>query len=243
MLSLFAAVVAVALFPGGVFTLAAAGGTAVAARLTPARAPWSSASLGAAVLLLFAAALVPLPASPSSALPLDSGTQADLLGALILLGAGLAVGGPPSWPRARLVAAVAALAPLLVLAAGAATLDLPVVVALPGRQLAAARALAAAAILFAAPVAARSADAGIPRGLRALQLAVPALFAAVLLAPPGWSGLPAAVCAAMVVGGVAVYAALAGTLCRLGPAADRVLSAIATVAAIASIVLTALGSH
>jgi len=240
-LSLFAAVVAVALFPGGVYSLALAGGAG--ARLVPARVPWSSASLAAAVLLLFAAALVPLPASPSSTLPIDTGTQADLLGALILLGAGLVVGGRPGWSRTRLAAALAGLAPLLVLAAGAATLDLPVVVALPGRELAAARALAAAAILFAAPVAGGSAGGEVPRGLRALQLAVPALLAAVLLAPPGWSGLPAAVAAAMVAAGVAVYAALAGTLARILPSADRALSAIATCASIASIVLTFLASH
>jgi len=240
-LSLFAAVVAMVLYPGGVYSLAVAGGAAL--RLAPARVPWSSASLAAAVLLLFAAALVPLPASPSTTLPLDSGTQSDLLGALVLLAAGLAVGGPPGWPRTRLVAALAALAPLLLLAAGAATLDLPVVVALPGRHLDAARTLAAVALLVAAPVAARSVATEVPRGLRALQLAVPALLAAVLLAPPGWSGLPAAAAAAMVAAGVAAYAALAGTLVRVAPAADRTLPTLAVAAAIASIVLTALGSH
>ncbi len=243
MLSLFAAVVAVALFPGGAYAVALAGGMAATGRLEAARAPWSSASLAAAVLLLFAAALVPLPGSPSAVLPLDNGAAANLLATLLLTGAGLAAGTAPGWPRPRLAAAAAAVAPLLVLAAGAATLDFPVVVALPGRDLAAARVLAAVTVLLAAPVLARPHDAARPRTVRALALAVPALIAAVLLAPPGWSGLPSAACAAMVFAGAAVYAAAAARVTGVLGGRDIPVVAIATLTSIASIVLTAIASH
>jgi hypothetical protein len=173
---------------------------------------------------------------------LETGASANLLAALLLLGGGLALGTPAQWSRARIAAGIAALAPLLVLAAGAATLDFPVVVGLPGRNLAAARALAAATLLLAAPVLGRPADASLPRGLRALTLAVPALVAAVLLAPPGWSGLPAAVTAAMVAAGVAAYAGVAELVARIMPGAVAVAT-FATVTSIASITLTALASH
>jgi hypothetical protein len=242
-LSLLAAIVAVALFPGGAYAAAVAGGALAGGRLPPARVPWSSVSVAAAVLLLFAAALVPLPGSPAAVLPLQTGAAANLLGALLLLGGGLALGTPARWTRARLAAGVAALAPLLVLAASAATLDFPVVVALPGRELAAARALAAAALLLAIPVLGRLADAEVPRGLRALHLAVPALVAAVLLAPPGWSGLPAAVAAALVFGGVVIYAVPAVLLSRLPRGGDAILAGMATATSIASICLVALATR
>lgn len=241
-LSLLAAVVAVALFPGGAYAVAVAGGAAAGGRLAPARAPWSSSSLAAAALLLFAAALVPLPGSLSATLPLETGASANLLAALLLLGGGLALGTPAEWSRTRIAAGIAALAPLLVLAAGAATLDFPVVVGLPGRTLGAARALAAVTLLLAAPALGRPADPALPRGLRALTLAVPALVAAVLLAPPGWSGLPAAVAAAMVAAGVAVYAGLAGLVARILPSAVA-LATFAAFTSVASITLTAVASH
>ncbi len=139
-LGLLAAVVAVTLFPGGVYAFAAAGGAAVAGRLPAARLPWTSAHAGAAALLLFAAALVPLPQAPAAALPAPDGAPSNLLAVLLLLGGGITAGTLASWTRARIAAATAAVAPLLVLAAAAATLSLPVVVALPGRELAAARA-------------------------------------------------------------------------------------------------------
>ena len=243
-LSLFAAVVAVALFPGGVYVAAIAGGVAAGGRLPRAQgSPWSPVTVAATVLLLFAAALVPLPGSPAQVLPLNDGAPANLLAALLLLGGGIAAGTAPRWSRWRVAAGTAAAAPLLTLAAGAATLDFPVVVALPGREPAAARALAAAAILLATPVLGPPADTTVPRALRALLVAVPALVAAVLLAPPGWAGLPAAVAATLVFGGAVVYAGAAGLLVRLLPRRTMPFALLASMAAIASITLTLLATH
>jgi hypothetical protein len=243
-LSLLAAVTAVALFPGGLYATAVALAATTGGRLPRASEPWTAGHAAGAVLLVCGAALVPLPGSPALVLPLQTGAPTNLLGALLLVGAGVALTAPPGWPRLRLVPAVAAAMPLLVLAASAATLSFPVVVALPGRELAAARALAAAAILLAAPVLVRVGDHCIPLLLRGLGIAVPALVAAVLLAPPGWSNLPAAAAAAMVVAGVALYGALLGAVVRL--LRRRALlgaGAASCAAAIASIVLTALASR
>jgi hypothetical protein len=242
-LGLLAAVVAVTLFPGGVYAFAAAGGAAVAGRLPAAQRPWTSAHAGAAALLLFAAALVPLPQAPAAALPAPDGAPSNLLAVLLLLGAGIAAGTPASWTRARIAAATAAVAPLLVLGAAAATLSLPVVVALPGRELAAARALAATAILVAAPLLGRVQDTATPRPLRALLLVVPALVAAVLLAPPGWSNIPAAAAAAMTLAGIALYAGVVALGWRVVGTRPAPPAVAAGCAAIASIVLTALASR
>jgi hypothetical protein len=241
-LSLLAAIVAVTVFPGGFYLAAVAGGVAAGGRLPAARGTtWSPPALAAVALLVLTAALVPLPGAPSAVLPLDNGAPANLLAILLLLGGGLALGTAPQWSRTRIAAGLAALAPLLVLAAQAATLDVSVVVGLPGRSLAAARALAAATLLLATPVLARPADTALPRGLRAVAVAVPTLLAAVLLAPPGWSGLPAAVAAALVFGGIAAYAVLAGGLARLLRGAELPLAVAAVLTAIASIALAAVG--
>jgi hypothetical protein len=242
-LGLLGAVVAVALFPGGLYAAAVAAAALPGTRMPAAQEPWTGSAVAAAVLLLSAAALVPLPDSPVLALPPGSGAPANLLAAMALGGAGFALGMPPRWPRTRLVAAAAAALPLLVLAASAATLSFPVVVALPGRELAAARALAAVALLLAAPVLTRVYDHCLPRGLRALGLAVPALFGAVLLAPPGWSNLAAPAAAALVVGGTVLYGGLVGALAvSLRRGAIVVGAYGAAGAAIASIVLIALAA-
>jgi hypothetical protein len=179
-----------------------------------------------------------------AALPPGTGAPANLLGALLLAGGGLALGMPARWTRVRLVAAAAAILPLLVLAASAATVSFPVVVGLPGRRLAAARALAAVALLLAAPVLGRAYDFCLPRGLRALALAVPALFAAVLLAPPGWSGVPAAAAAALVAAGSVLYGGLVGAIAlSLRRRAVPGGAYAAGLAAIASMILTALATR
>lgn len=241
---LFAAVVAVALFPGGLYACAAAGGAAWAARLRPADARgWTPAALSAAALLLFAAALVPLPQSPAVELPGGGGAPSNLLAVLLLLGAAIALGSDPGWPRLRIAAAAAAAVPPLVLAAQAATLSFPVVVGLPGPRLAAGRALAATALLLAAPVLVRAGDPAAPRPLRALLLTVPALLAAVLLAPPGWSGIPAAAAAGLALAGVPLYAAIAIGLRRVTRHHDLPATTAACAAAIAAIVVIALVSR
>src|SRR5258708_1563500 len=156
-LSLLAAIVALTVFPGGFYLAAVAGGVAVSARLPAARALWSPAALAAVALLVFAAALVPLPGAPSAVLPIDSGAPANLLAILLLLGSGLALGTAPRWSRARAAAGLAALAPLLVLAAHAATLDVSVATGLPGPGLPVAPAQSAATPLPAPPLPGRPA--------------------------------------------------------------------------------------
>src|SRR5581483_6296497 len=145
-LSLFAAVVAMTLFPGGVYACAVAGGAGWAARLRgTAHQGWTPAALAAAALLLLAAPLVPLPDAPAVELPAGGGAAVNLLGAMLLLGAAVALGTAAEWPRTRIAAAAAAAAPLLVLCAQAATLSFTVIAGLPGAGLAAGRALAAVA--------------------------------------------------------------------------------------------------
>ncbi len=243
-LSLFAAVVAMTLFPGGVYACAVAGGAGWAARLRgTAHQGWTPAALAAAALLLLAAPLVPLPDAPAVELPAGGGAAVNLLGAMLLLGAAVALGTAAEWPRTRIAAAAAAAAPLLVLCAQAATLSFTVIAGLPGAGLAAGRALAAVALLLAVPVLARIEDARTPRPLRALLVAVPALVAAPLLAPPGWSNIPGAAAAALTVAGVALYAAVVAALRRLAREHDAPFAAASILAAIGAIVVTVLASR
>jgi hypothetical protein len=65
----------------------------------------------------------------------------------------------------------------------------------------------------------------------------------VLLAPPGWSNIPAAAAAAMTLAGIALYAAVLSALRRALKGHSLPLAAASICAAIAAIVVTVLASR
>jgi hypothetical protein len=235
-LGLLAAVVAVLVYPGGTYLAAAALLAAGRSALAPAR--WTAPAAAGAACAALAAALLPLPGSPAVGLPDRSGPAPSLVPLLVLLGAAVALTGPAHWTRQRVALAMATTLPGLTLAASAATFSLPVIVALAGTGAAAARDLAAAALLLAAPHLLPEGAGEPPALARALVLGVLVLAGMSLWLPAALPDLPGAVVAALLLAAVAAHGRLAAApLARL---AARSTARLATGAGLAAALLGAL---
>lgn len=152
-LAVLSAVVALAIFPGSAYAGLAAALVAVAGRIPAGLRPAQLDELMAAVGVSAACGLLAFPGSPLYALP----TGVSLVVIVTALAAGIAWGTAERWPWQRLVAAAAAVAPLLGLASVAMTLDLRTIAA-AGGSVGAARPWAVAAILVALPALVRPFD-------------------------------------------------------------------------------------
>lgn len=239
LVGLLAATGAVVGFPGGAYAVVAAGaawtGTAVGGRRRhrqgEARSAWTPGVAAGLVALAMAAALLPLPGSPATELPARGAPQ-SLLALLLLAGTAVALLGPTDADCPRLLAAAAALVPVLLLCAVAASFIPAVVVNLPGPRADVARLTAGLAVVLATPLL-----AGAARGLPRLGLlAVPALLAFALAEPRSWLGAPGAVTAVAALGAAVVVG-------LLDPLAERprmrvLVAAAAASAAIASSALS-----
>ena len=232
--TLLAAVAALVAFPGGAYTLVASGlavRTAGPQALRPSS--WTAAHLTGCVLLLTAAALLPLPGAPAAVLPAD-GAPANLTAALLLAGAGVActIGGGGAL---RLLAVVTAAAPLLALAVAASSLSLDSVTALSGVRFGTARWLAAAVVVVLAPLLC-SGDEDAPGPAVALCSAVVLLLGLGIALSGRLGNAPGAVTAVVVLGAL-VPAAAVGRLVRGSPLlAIGVAIPAATVASLLAII-------
>jgi hypothetical protein len=240
-LGLLAAAVAVAVFPGGLFTAVVAWTAAATGRLPVAHARWPAPTVGGLIMLVAACSQVPLPGTPATTLPDRGGAPANLLAVLVLLGAGVALVVASTWRPSQVVAAIAAGLPPLVIGAASATFAFPVLAGLPGRDLEAARVAAAAALLLAAPHLALPADIALPRVARATVLAGALLVAAGLAVPATLGSLPGIAVAAIVIGAAAAYGAVLAVAGRR--LSSPVLPALATIAAATSITIAILASR
>jgi hypothetical protein len=232
--TLLAAVVALVAFPGGAYTLAA-GGLAMRATGPPALrpSPWTAAHLTGCVLLLTAAALIPLPGAPTAVLPSD-GAPANLTAAVLLAGAGVVctIGGGGAL---RLLAAVTAATPLLALAVAASSLSLDSVTALSGARFGAARWLAAGVVVVLAPLLC-SGDEDAPGPAVALCSAVVLLFGLGIALSGRFGNAPGVITAVVVLGAMVPVAAV-GRLVRGSPLlAVAVATPAATVASLLAII-------
>jgi hypothetical protein len=240
-LGLLDAAVAVAVFPGGAFTALVAWTAAGSGRLPMAHARWPAPAVGGLVMLVVACSQVPLPGTPAATLPDRGGAPANLLGVLVLLGAGVGLVAAATWRPSQVVAAIAAGLPPLIIGAASATFAFPVLAGLPGRDLEAARVAAAAALLLAAPHLALPGDIALPRVARATVLAGALLVAAGLTVPATLGSLPGIAVAGIVVAAAAVYGAILALAGRR--LSSPVLPCLATIAAATSITIAILATR
>lgn len=238
MLALLSAAVAVLLYPGGAY-LAGAAALAAGRDLSAPPARWTVPAVAGVACAVLAAPLLPLPGSPVTSLPGDSGPATNLLGMLVLLAAAVALTGPARWSPRRAVLAATATVPALVLAAAAATFSLPVIVGLPGDRLALARDLAAVAVLLAAPLLLPDEPTSAPVAARSVVVGVLVLAGMSLWVPAALPRLPGLGAAVVVLAGVAVHARVAPALRRAVPAA----TALAAAAGVAAAVLGAVAAR
>jgi hypothetical protein len=253
---LLAAALAVAVFPGGLYlasaALASSRGTAPfrVEALTPPE-------VAGLVAITFAAALLPLPGAPSQLIPTTGGAPPNLLALLLLAGMVLGLATAPRWDVWRCAAVMAAVLPLLALAAEGSTLTATTVAGLQGGHLGIARMLAALALVLAGPavagagaltgagaIAASAAEAGggaaagTDAGGRSLPVAATvalcALLAVAIGLPASWSSVPGVVVAVL---GLAVAAVVGlGLHPRLHPLA-RWAGGAALVPAVVAVIM------
>ena len=199
------ALVAAAVYPGGLFLLVG-WGVARALRRGPLR-PGPPTSRHALAVLAVAAAVaqLPLPGSPLLDLTAANGEALNLVPVLLLLAVAVDAGG-----ASRAVAAAAAVAGAagLALAASEHTLSLATLVAPAGPAVSAARALVAAAIVLVAA-------AGLASRFSPFAAAGLALTAAAAVIPAAMRSFPVVVAALACLAAVALAAGLSWVVRRL----------------------------
>lgn len=229
-LGLLLAVVAVAVYPGGLFLAGLARLTHWAGGLPPGTR-LDARSLAAIVIAALAASMASLPGSPAAALPPPGGATPNLAAALLLLVVGGAIVAPEPWSFRRLALLGLGGVSLLLLGLLASSFSIPALAGVGGDGADAARILAAITALIAAPLVVQP---HLPIGAVTARLTVVAAIVEVvlsLLIPPALHLLAGTVALATLVAGVALYA----LLLRLGRALTQrehpTLVAIATLCA------------
>jgi hypothetical protein len=234
------AVVALLVYPGGLFLAAIVW---LGGRARPVGDPGRTDTAGLGCLLAadLAASQAPLPASPAVLLPPSAGATPNVAAVMLVLAAAVVLTGG-RWESRRVAAGIAAVAALLVPAAGAASLSLPSITGQPGALLLAARGCAAATLLIAGPLVCAT-PAGRAAWPRLGVLGAIAVIALSLLAPPsvqGWAAVAAVAAIALTTAG---YLALTG---RLQAALTRRGTAVATLSTLlgaVAIAVAALGAR
>jgi hypothetical protein len=232
------ALTAVALYPGALFVAALAAAFAWASGSSPGRrvgAGQLTAMLAAAV----AAGLAPAPGSVAAALPPPPafGVEPNLGAAILLEGLAVSLAGGGRWDRARVALSLASLAPVLVLAALAATLSLPLLAGMPGALVAAGRALAAGALLAAGLLASPPQGAG--DTARVFTLASLTVLAGSLALSASTAQLPAPAGAAALAGVALVYGLVARVLRRRASHMTAAVLVLMQVGAALGLIVTA----
>jgi hypothetical protein len=226
------AIIAVAIFPGTAYAGTVALAVAVAGRMPSGLRPAQLDELATAVGVTAACGLLALPGSPLS----GPSAGVSLVVLVTALAAGIAWGTAERWPWHRLVAAVVAVAPLLVLASTAMTLDLRTIAA-AGGSVGTARPWAVAAILMAVPALVRPFDPHSARLDRAALVAAAGLVCFSLAGLVPLAGLSALAVVGLGTLAVLAYAGLIGVSRRLLVVAGPALGVLAAVPAVIAFVL------
>jgi hypothetical protein len=229
-LGLLLAIVAVAVYPGGLFVVGVGWLTHRAAGMPP-RTRLDARSLAAIVIAALAASMASLPGSPAAALPPPGGATPNLAVALLLLVVGGAIVAPDPWSFRRLTLLGLGGVSLLLLGLLASSFSIPALAGAGGDGADAARILAAITALIAAPLLLQP---HLPIGAVTARLTVVAATVEVVLSsliPPGLHLLAGTLAVVVLVAGVGLYA----LLLRLGRALTQdehpTLVAIATLCA------------
>lgn len=238
-LGLLLEVVAVAVYPGGLFLALLACLTHRTAGV-PAGSGLDVRGLAAITAAALAASMASLPGSPAASLPPPGGAAPNLLAAALLLFAAGSLLAQPQWAARRAVALCLGGVSLLVLGLVAASFSIPSVSAAGGAGAETARILAAITALLAVPMVVQP-FAGAPDS--AARVTVVAASVEVVLGiviPPSlqWPAGPLAV--AGLVAATVLYALLLrlgrGAATRVHPSLVAVVAAGCAAASVAAVI-------
>ena len=241
-LGLVDAVIALAVYPGGLFLAITAWALRRGAGLRGGARGIPASGLAALAMAGFAVSLAPLPASPATVLPPVAGAAPNLVVASILLAAAVALAARGGWDARRLFAGGVAMVSLAALAAAVTTLAMPSIDAAPGNAMIAARAATALALLLAAPFFCRTFGAG-PPAVRAALTATAAILAFSLVTPAQLTGGAAALASLAVFAAATAYGVVLRLLGRLIRAEHRGVLTLAAAAAAVAIAAVAIAGR
>jgi hypothetical protein len=215
-LGLLLEIVALAVYPGGVFLAVMAwityrgAGIGRGARL-------DVRALAAIAAADAAAAMAPLPGTPAASLPPPGGATPNLVAAVLLLAVAGSLVAPQPWSRRRLVLAAFAGISIVLLGLVATSFSSTDIAAAAGRAGATARVLTVIAVLLALPVVVKPQGSGPPAVARATVVAATVEVVLAVAVPPAQQWPVAPLWVVGLVAAVVVY----GLLLRLGRTAAR----------------------
>jgi hypothetical protein len=215
-LGLLLDIVAVAVYPGGLFLAALAVIVQRAGGLTRVR-QMDARALGAVIAATLAASMAALPGSPAASLPPPGGATPNLAAAVLLLFVGASIAAPEPWSVRRAVLGGLGGASLVLLGLVAASFSVATVAGIGGGEALTARILAAATALIALPLVVQPHKRGAGAVGRIAVVAATAEVVLALLVPPSLQWPATVIAVGALVGAVAVY----GVLLRAARAAAR----------------------
>ena len=234
------AILALALFPGGLFfAICAWAFSRAAGQSCGTLSALAVPSLLSCCVADLAVALAPLPASPVSTVPPGTGPGPNLIAAGILVGVAAALSDGAVGAR-RPRALLAVVIPAAALTVGAGTLSLPTIGASAG-LLFGARAATTAAVLFAAPAVLGAGRDASPTQL--VTLCAAALLAFALLTPSHATGGIAALWVAAVVATVVAYGLFLRVVGRLLNTAHGALLGVSALSGVAAVACVAVAGR
>jgi hypothetical protein len=234
-LGLLLEVVAIAVYPGGLFLLVLAWVLHRAGGL-PRGTSLDARGLTAIIAATVAASMAALPGSPAASIPPPGGATPNLVVAMLLLAMAGALAASETWSPQRLALLGLSAASLLLIGLLAPSLSIPALTGAGGGSAEVARILAVIAALTVAPVLMQPYPAAGTAVARGTVVTATAEVVLSILVPPSlrWPWAPVAVVAVVVA--VAFY----GLLLRLGRGATQrehpSVVAVAAACAVAAIV-------
>jgi len=206
-LGLLLAVVAIAVYPGGLLLAALAWLTHWAGNLPPGTR-LDTRSLAAIVIAALAASMASLPGSPAAALPPPGGATPNLAAAVLLLFVAGALAAPEPWSFRRLALLGLGGVSMLLLGLLASSFSIPALAGVGGAGASTARILAAIAALTAVPLVVQPhlATGAVTARLTVVAATVEVVLSTLLPPTPHWEAATVAVAA--LVAGVVLYALL-----------------------------------
>jgi len=212
-LGLLLEVVALAVYPGGLFLAALAWITYRGAGLAR---DWQRdvRSLAAVAAAVVAAAMAPLPGTPAASLPPDGGATPNLIAAVLLVVVAAALVAPEPWSRRRRLLVTFGGIAIVLLGLGATSFSSTDIAAATGGVASAARILTVVAILMALPIVVKPQLAGVSSVARATVVAASLEVVLAIVIPPGQQWPLGPIWVLGLVASVAVY----GLLLRMGRA-------------------------
>jgi hypothetical protein len=215
-LGLLLEVVALAIYPGGLFLAGLAWITYRGAGLGRGT-PLDLRGLAAVAAAVVAAAMAPLPGTPAASLPPDGGATPNLIAAVLLVVVAGALVAPEPWSRRRRVLVAFGGISVVLLGLGATSFSSTDIAAVTGGAAGAARILTVVAVLVALPIVVKPQLPGASPVARAMVVAASLEVVLAIVIPPGqqWPLAP------LWVVGVVVSTAVYALLLRMGRAVTQ----------------------